>query len=85
MSVTKAQIKKILMAEEPDYFQAAKLGPEALPHLKKIISEDDEALASKATYLSGLIKDETTENILLFAASLYLWTTSMSLGSKAVY
>lgn len=69
MPVTKTQVKKALMPEEPDYCKASQLGPEALPHLKGFITGKDEALASKATYLAGLIKDSKIVDILITAAA----------------
>lgn len=69
MPVTKTQVKKALMPDEIDYNKASQLGPEALPHLKEFIKGNDEALASKATFLAGLIKDKKTVDILLIAAA----------------
>ena len=69
MPVTKTRLKNALMPDEPDYSMASQLGPEALPHLKEFIIGKDDALASKATYFAGLIKDKKTVDILLTAAS----------------
>lgn len=56
MAVTLEQVRTTLEAEEPDYNKAANaLGPEALPHLERLIVGDHPMLASKAAYLAGLI------------------------------
>ena len=55
MPVTMKQVRAALDPEEPDYEKAAKLGPEALPHLEKLISRKDPNLASKAASLAGMI------------------------------
>ena len=56
MAVDMEQVKAALEPEEPDYAgSASKLGPEALPHLERIITSDHTGLAAKATYLAGLI------------------------------
>lgn len=68
MIVTMEQVRSALEPEEPDYSRAARLGPEALPHLKAIIREGDPMLASKATYLAGLIADEQSASVLEEAA-----------------
>jgi hypothetical protein len=36
MPVTMEQVRAFLDPEEPDYQQAAQLGPEALPHLEEL-------------------------------------------------
>ena len=68
MAVTMVQIRTVLDATEPDYGQAAKLGPEALPHLEKLVKDADTLLASKAVYLAALIQDERSVRIVREAA-----------------
>jgi HEAT repeat protein len=68
MAVTMQQVRSALDVEEPDYPAAAALGPEALPHLEKLVKEADSHLASKATYLSGLIAGPGSVNVLMAAA-----------------
>jgi HEAT repeat protein len=63
-----SQVKSALEPEEPQYREAAKLGAEALPHLKKLVDDDDPLLASKATYLAGLIDAEGSGAIVALAA-----------------
>ena len=55
MPVTMEQVRKALDPEEPDYAKAMKLGPDALPHLEKLIAGKDPGLASKAASLAGMI------------------------------
>jgi HEAT repeat protein len=64
MSVTMEQVLSYLGPEEPNYVEAAKLGPNALPFLKEIINRSDVMLASKAAYLVSLIKSDESVSIL---------------------
>lgn len=57
-----------LEPDEPNYAQAGKLGPDALPYLKEIIDKPDLMLASKAAYLVSLIKSDKSISILEHAA-----------------
>jgi HEAT repeat protein len=68
MPVTMKQVRAALDPEEPDYEKAAKLGPEALPHLEKLIARKDPHLASKAASLAGMIKDERAVRVVEKAA-----------------
>ena len=68
MALTMVEVRAVLDLEEPDYEQAAKLGPEALPHLEKLVKEADTLLASKAVYLAALIQDERSVRIVREAA-----------------
>jgi len=68
MPVTMEKVRAALDPEEPDYEKAAKLGPEALPHLEKLISRKDPNLASKAASLAGMIKDERAARVVEKAA-----------------
>jgi HEAT repeat protein len=67
MAVSMHDVTAALMPEEPDYEQAAQLGPEALPHLATLVQTADSMLASKAVYLASLIPDPQAEAILLQA------------------
>src|SRR6185436_12011611 len=62
------EVLAYLEPDEPNYAQAAKLGPDALPYLKEIIDKQDVMLASKAAYLVSLIKSEESLLILEYAA-----------------
>lgn len=68
MPVTMKQVRAALDPEEPDYPKAAKLGPEALPHLEKLVARKDPHLASKAASLAGMIKAEGAGRIVEKAA-----------------
>ena len=68
MPVTMEKVRAALDPEEPDYEKAAKLGPEALPHLEKLIARKDPNLASKAASLAGMIKDERAVRVVEKAA-----------------
>jgi HEAT repeat protein len=68
MAVKMNEVKAALEVEEPSYKEAAKLGADALPHLRKLVGGDDPLLASKATYLAGLIDAEGSGDVLAKAA-----------------
>lgn len=68
MAVTMEQVRAALDPEEPDYEEAAKLGPEALPHLEALVESGDTMLASKATYLASLIRGAGSVDIVKKAA-----------------
>ena len=63
MSVTIEQVLAQLRQDEPDYEQATNLGPEALPHLARLVEEGDPELAPKATYLAGFINAEQSSEV----------------------
>jgi HEAT repeat protein len=60
-------VRAALTPEEVDYAQAQKLGPEAIPFLRELISGQDLNLASKAVYLASLIKSEEAISLLEIA------------------
>jgi hypothetical protein len=68
MAITLQQVRAALDPEEPDYQEAAKLGPEALPHLEILVNSGDVMLASKATYLASLIQGPNSAKIVETAA-----------------
>jgi HEAT repeat protein len=68
MPVTIEQVLAQLRQDEPDYEQAANLGPEALPHLARLVEEGDPELAPKATYLAGFINAEQSSEVVKMAA-----------------
>jgi HEAT repeat protein len=68
MVVTKQQVIDMLNPDEPNYPEAAKLGPDALPHLDTLVKTADPMLASKATYLASLIQGEQSIDVLKAAA-----------------
>jgi len=68
MPVTLEQVRAALDPEEVNYGAAAKLGPEALPHLAVLARGPDMMLASKAIYLASLIQGPGAEQIVEEAA-----------------
>jgi hypothetical protein len=68
MAVTMAQVRALLDVDEPDYLEAAALGPDAIPHLKTLVREADAMLASKAAYLAGLIATDAALDVVKAAA-----------------
>jgi len=68
MTVTIDDVVNILNVDEPNYLKASELGPDALPHLTKLIHGTDTMLASKAAYLVSLIKSDRSGSILEEAA-----------------
>lgn len=68
MPVTLQDVVNQLDREEPDYAQAALLGPDALPFVRELIQGEDVALASKAAYLAGYISGNESLETLEMAA-----------------
>ena len=68
MAVRMAQVKAALEPEEPKYDEAAKLGADALPHLRKLVAGDDPLMAAKATFLAGFIDAEGSSDVVALAA-----------------
>jgi HEAT repeat protein len=68
MAVTMKNVRAALDPEEPNYAEAARLGPEALPHLDALVTSDDTMLASKAAFLASLIKDAKSAEVVAKAA-----------------
>lgn len=64
--VTKKQVVDVLQAE--DYKKGKKLGAGAIKHLKSIVRGKDWQLATKATYLAGLINKEGSAEVVDLAA-----------------
>lgn len=68
MAVTLEQVRALLMPDEPNYRKAARLGPQALPHLRALVNGPHKMLAQKAAYLAGLIDDDRSADVLSDAA-----------------
>ena len=68
MPVTMEQVVNQLDREEPEYEQAARLGPEALPHLETLIQGENLNLAAKAASLAGIINASQSAEVLELAA-----------------
>lgn len=68
MPVTLQDVIRQLDREEPDYAQAARLGPEALAHLRELIQGNNIGLAAKAACLAGMINADESVSVLELAA-----------------
>jgi len=68
MPVTLQDVMKQLNRDEPDYVQAARLGPEALVHLRVLIRGNDLGLAAKAACLAGTLNVDGSVPLLRLAA-----------------
>jgi len=68
MALKLKDVRALLEPEEPDYAEAAKLGPEALPFLEKLIESKDPGIASKAVSLAGFIGHPDSARVLEKAA-----------------
>lgn len=68
MSVTMKDVRAYLDPDEPDYAEAAKMGPDAISYLKELVNGPDIMLASKAAYLASLIKSDKSVSVLEAAA-----------------
>jgi HEAT repeat protein len=69
MPVTFEEVRAALEPEEPNYSAARKFGPEALPHLQKLVTEDNPMLAAKAAYLASLIGGEGSHPVVASATA----------------
>jgi HEAT repeat protein len=69
MSVTMKDVRAHLDRDEPNYEEAARLGPDAIPYLNELVNGPDGMLASKAAYLASLIKSDRSVSVLEAAAS----------------
>jgi hypothetical protein len=68
MALKLKDVRAWLEPEEPDYAEAAKLGPDALPHLEKLIASNEPGIASKAASLAGFIGHPDSAQVLIKAA-----------------
>ena len=68
MAVSMNDVRRVLDAEEPNYDAAAKLGPDALPHLQALVAGPDPMLASKAAYAASLLEGALGESVVHAAA-----------------
>jgi hypothetical protein len=69
MAVTSEQVRAVLDRDEPDYEEAASLGPDALPLLQRFVESGDPSLAPKAAYLAGRIGGPQSVPILELATA----------------
>jgi hypothetical protein len=68
-NITLQQVLDKLNPDEPNYSEAAKLGPDALSYIEQIIKTADPMLASKAAYLASLVQDKERSECVLEAAA----------------
>ena len=68
MSVTMEQVLTKLAPIEPDYDDAVRLGPDALPHLERLAEGPDTLMAAKAISLASMINTSRTLPLLLKAS-----------------
>ena len=68
MPVTMQQVLSEIDREEPDYPAFARLGPDALPHLKAIVTADDPLRAAKAAYAATVIGGTPSVEVVRAAA-----------------
>lgn len=64
MAVSIEAVLAFLDQDEPQYGEAARLGPEAVPYLARLVREEDPMRASKAAYLAGLIDGDESSAVL---------------------
>lgn len=69
MSVTLQDVMNQLGREETDYVQAARIGADALPHLRLLVQSDNPGLAAKAAFLAGSINGDGSVQVLELAAA----------------
>jgi hypothetical protein len=63
------EVRRELDKDELDYpALASELGPDVLPELHELVSEDEPRIASKAAYLAGLIAGPTSHEVVSLAA-----------------
>jgi HEAT repeat protein len=56
MASSVMEVRRRLNAEEPDYPALAReLGPDAGPHLRVLVTDQDDSVAAKAAYLASLL------------------------------
>ena len=69
MAVTKAQVEAVVRRIEPDPAAAAKLGPDALPHLRKLVVDEDISVARRAASVATKIHDRRALPVVTLAAA----------------
>jgi HEAT repeat protein len=69
MPVTKDQVLAVVRLIEPDPAAAAKLGPDALPHLRALIRGDDISVARRAASVATKIHDPRAVRVVSLAAA----------------
>ena len=63
------EVRQMLGVDEFDYVELAhQLGPDVVPLLKQLVSEDDPRIAPKAAYLSSLFDTVEAAEVIALAA-----------------
>jgi HEAT repeat protein len=68
MAVSTGQLRLRLNADEPDYTKLARLGPAILPQLMQLVQDRNQAVASAAAALAGMVGGEQAMQVLARAA-----------------
>jgi HEAT repeat protein len=64
MAIPTDQLRRHLSAEEPDYDFLARLGPAILPQLMRFVQDRNQAVASAAAAVAGMIGGEGAVQVL---------------------
>lgn len=67
--MTREKVLEVVRLIEPEPAAAAKLGPEALPHLRKLIRDKDVSVARRATSVATKIHDKRAVPVVALAAA----------------
>ncbi len=68
MSMNIAQLQRMLGSDEPDYARLARLGPQLLPQLARLVTARNEYVAANAASLAGMIDGDRALPVLERAA-----------------
>ena len=68
MAISTGQLRLFLGSDEPDYNRLAQIGPAALPHLTRLVADQDQYVAANAASLAGMIGGEQAVAVLERAA-----------------
>ena len=69
MAVTKTEVVAVVRQIEPDPAAAARLGPDALPHLRKLVVGEDISVARRAASVATKIHDRRALAVVSLAAN----------------
>ena len=68
MAISTEQLRLRLNADEPDYSSMARLGPAIVPQLMRLVQDRNQAVASAAAAVAGMIGGEQAMQVLARAA-----------------
>jgi HEAT repeat protein len=63
MSVTREDVLRVVQLIEPNVEAAVRLGPEALPHLRALLADEDVSVATRAASVAMKINDPATVRV----------------------